>query len=95
LLRDMVRDCSSCAPIWCASGKAKKAILFITYDIQEPIQLADRVLAISPRSATIQEVVDVDLPRHGDLDSPGCLEKRDCVFRIMGMSLRVGETAAA
>jgi ABC-type nitrate/sulfonate/bicarbonate transport system ATPase subunit len=80
----MVRDSSSCAPIWCASGKAKKTILFITYDIKEAIQLADRVLVMSPRLATIQEVVDVDLPRQGDLDSPGCLEKRDRIFALWG-----------
>ncbi len=28
------------------------------------------------------------------LDSPGYLEKRDRIFQLMGMSLRVGETAA-
>ncbi len=63
--------------------------------MDEPIQLADRVLVMSNRPATIQEVVDVDLPRPRDLDSPGYLEKRDRIFRVMGMSLRVGETAAA
>jgi hypothetical protein len=49
---------------------------------------------MSPRPATIQEVVDVDLPRR-DLDSRGYLEKRDRIVRVMGMSLRVRETAAA
>jgi len=44
--------------------------------------------------ATIQEVVDVDLPRPRHLDSPGYLEKRDRIFQLMGMSLRVAETAA-
>jgi hypothetical protein len=34
-------------------------------------------------------------PRPRDLDSPGYLEKRDRIFRVMGMSLRVGDTAAA
>jgi hypothetical protein len=29
------------------------------------------------------------------LDSPGYLEKRDRIFQLMGMSLRVGETALA
>jgi hypothetical protein len=30
-----------------------------------------------------------------DLESPGYLEKRDRILRVMGMTLRVGETATA
>jgi len=72
----------------------KKTILFVTHDIEEAVQVADRVLIMTARPATIQEVVDVDLPRPRHLDSPGYLEKRDRIFQLMGMSLRVGETAA-
>ncbi len=41
----------------------KKTILFVTHDIEEAVQLADRILIMTARPATIQDVVDVDLPR--------------------------------
>jgi NitT/TauT family transport system ATP-binding protein len=77
--------------IWQAE---KKTILFVTHDIEEAVQLSDRVLVMSKRPATIQENVVIDLPRPRDLDSKGYLEKRDHIFHAMGMSLRVGEAAA-
>jgi ABC-type nitrate/sulfonate/bicarbonate transport system ATPase subunit len=68
----------------------RKTILFVTHDIEEAVQLADRVLIMSKRPATIQEVIEVNLPRPRDLDSAGYLEKRDRIFAAMGMSLGVG-----
>ena len=61
---------------------------------QEAVELADRIPIMTARPATIQDVVDIDLPGPRHLDSPGYLEKRDRIFQLMGMSLRVGETAA-
>jgi NitT/TauT family transport system ATP-binding protein len=45
---------------------------------------------MSQRPATVQEVIEIDLPRPRDLDSPGYLQKRDRIFSAMGMSLGVG-----
>jgi NitT/TauT family transport system ATP-binding protein len=73
----------------------KKTILFVTHDIEEAVQLADRVLVMSQRPATIQQIIEIDLPRPRDLDAAGYLQKRDQIFRVMGMSLRVGEVAMA
>jgi NitT/TauT family transport system ATP-binding protein len=71
----------------------KKTVLFVTHDIEEAVQLADRIVLMSRRPATIQQVFPVDLPRPRDLDSPGYLEIRDSIFQAMGMSLRIGERA--
>lgn len=76
--------------IWQSEGKT---ILFVTHDIEEAVQLADRVLVMSKRPATIQTIVPIDLPRPRDLDSSGYLETRDRIFSAMGMSLRIGEAA--
>jgi NitT/TauT family transport system ATP-binding protein len=68
----------------------RKTILFVTHDIEESVQLADRVIVLSPRPGKIQKDLQVDLPRPRDLDSSDYLEIRDEIFHTMGMSLRVG-----
>jgi NitT/TauT family transport system ATP-binding protein len=86
---------SDLSRIWQAE---RKTILFVTHDIEESVQLADRVLVMSQRPATIRAEIMVDLPRPRDLDSPGYLETRDRIFHAMGMSAKVGgesEPAAA
>ena len=76
--------------IWQAE---KKTILFVTHDIEEAVQLADRVLVMTKRPATIQDEVKIDLPRPRDLDSPGYLGARDRIFSIMGMDAHGGGAA--
>src|SRR5437870_6414095 len=58
----------------------KKTILFVTHDIEEAVQLADRILIMSQRPATIQTIIPVALPRPRDLDAPEYLHTRDSIF---------------
>ena len=73
--------------IWQAE---KKTIVFVTHDIEEAVQLADRVVVMSRRPATVAEEVVVDLPRPRDLDALGYLATRDRIFAIMGMDVHGG-----
>lgn len=65
--------------------REKKTVLFVTHDVEESVQLADRVVVMSRRPATIRSIVDVKLPRPRDIDSPAYLEIRDEIFATMGL----------
>jgi len=69
--------------IWQAE---RKTVLLVTHDIDEALQLADRVIVMSRRPATVQTIVDFDEPRPRDLDSPLYLGKRHQIFAAMGMT---------
>lgn len=70
------------AQIW---QRDKKTILFVTHDVEESVQLADRVVVMSPRPASISKVIHVTLPRPRNIDSPEYLSMRDEIFEVMGL----------
>ena len=70
----------------------RKTILFVTHDIEEAVQLADRIFVMTKRPAQLQKIVEVNLPRPRSLDAPDYLRTRDEIFHLMGMSVRVGES---
>jgi ABC-type nitrate/sulfonate/bicarbonate transport system ATPase subunit len=70
--------------------KERKTILFVTHDIDEAVQLADRVVVMSRRPATIRTVVSIPSPRPRDLESSDYLLARDRIFTAMGMNPHSG-----
>lgn len=72
--------------IWQAE---KKTILFVTHDIEESIQLADRVVVMSTRPATIRRIVEIDIPHPRDISSPRYIELRDGIFEEIGLAHKI------
>jgi NitT/TauT family transport system ATP-binding protein len=67
----------------------KKTILFVTHDIDESVQLADRVIVMSARPAAIRAIVDIDIPHPRDLSAPRYLELRDRIFEEIGLAHKI------
>jgi ABC-type nitrate/sulfonate/bicarbonate transport system ATPase subunit len=72
--------------IWQAE---RKTILFVTHDIEESVQLADRVVVLSARPARIRRIVEIDLPHPRDLSARRYLELRDGIFEEIGLAHRI------
>lgn len=67
----------------------RKTVIFVTHDIDEAVQLADRVVVLSDRPATIQQIVNIDIPHPRDMSSPRYLELRDGIFQQIGLAHKV------
>jgi ABC-type nitrate/sulfonate/bicarbonate transport system ATPase subunit len=67
----------------------KKTILFVTHDIEESVQLADRIVVLSARPGKIRKIVEVDLAHPRDLSSPRYLALRDSIFEEIGLAHRI------
>jgi NitT/TauT family transport system ATP-binding protein len=64
----------------------RKTVIFVTHDIDEAVQLADRVVVMSARPATIQQIVNIDISHPRDISSPRYLELRDGIFQQIGLA---------
>ena len=51
-------------------------VLFITHNVEEACYLADRVLILSNKPASVKEDLALDMPRPRDIASPAFIEKR-------------------
>jgi NitT/TauT family transport system ATP-binding protein len=74
--------------------RERKTVLFVTHDVEEAVQLADRVVVMGKRPSRLRDIVKVDLARPRNLDDPACRSLRDRIFNVMGLD-HYGQAAVA
>lgn len=79
LRREIVR-------IWQATGNT---CLLVTHDVEETCELADRIAIMTPRPATIKEVIENPLARPRDPDLEGFRKLKDRILEVLGIERRV------
>jgi ABC-type nitrate/sulfonate/bicarbonate transport system ATPase subunit len=67
----------------------RNTVIFVTHDIDEAVQLADRVAVMSDRPAKIQQIVTIDIPHPRDISSPRYLELRNGILEQLGLAHRI------
>lgn len=67
----------------------RTTILFVTHDVDEALLLADRVVLLSPRPATVRTIVEIPQPRH-----PGAQFEPDFARRRYEILASLSETSA-
>ncbi|WP_145064107.1 ABC transporter ATP-binding protein [Engelhardtia mirabilis] len=72
--------------IWKETGKT---CILVTHDVEEAVELADRVAVMTRRPARIHSVLDNPLERPRDSDQPVFRELKDQIFEILGVERRV------
>ncbi len=72
--------------IWQAE---RRTILFVTHDIDEAVQLADRVVVLSSRPARIKDILTIDITHPRNISSPRYLELRDELLKQIGLAYEI------
>lgn len=63
----------------------RHTVLLITHDVEEALYLADRVMVLSPRPATIQASFEITQPHPRKLSSPALLDMKDAILAELGL----------
>jgi NitT/TauT family transport system ATP-binding protein len=69
--------------------RERKTILLVTHDIDEAVQLGDRVLVLSARPARIRETLEIPMPHPRDAGGPEYIRLRSRILDEIGVAKSV------
>jgi NitT/TauT family transport system ATP-binding protein len=72
-----------------------RTVVLVTHDIEEAAQLADRVVVLSERPATIRCELQLDLERPRDPTHPDVVEAVHRILTVLGLEEDAGESRRA
>lgn len=67
----------------------RRTIVFVTHDIDEAVQLADRVVVLSSRPARVQQTLAIDIPHPRNISSARYLALRDELLKQIGLAYEI------
>ena len=66
-------------------SEERHTVVLVTHDVEEAIHLADRILVLSSRPATLRAAFDVPFPHPRKLSSPAVQELKVAILRELGV----------
>jgi ABC-type nitrate/sulfonate/bicarbonate transport system ATPase subunit len=66
-------------------AEERHTVLLITHDVEEAVHMADRIMVLSPRPATIQATFEVPFAHPRKLSSPDVQALRAAILRELGV----------
>jgi ABC-type nitrate/sulfonate/bicarbonate transport system ATPase subunit len=73
-------------------ARERHTCLLVTHDVEEAIHLADRILVLSARPATVRSVVGVPFPHPRRLSSPDVVALKERILRELGVEALIAAT---
>ncbi|MBQ3899460.1 MAG: ABC transporter ATP-binding protein [Lachnospiraceae bacterium] len=69
----------------------RKTMILVTHDIDEAVYLGDKVVVLSSRPGSVRKIINVDLPRERDRNSPEFAAVRSKIYKEFFKDAKIKE----